>query len=109
MDRAEGVGGGDQLNELGAVTDGPLGPKGAGQCRPKCEGLAGAVEVEDRGEGGKSSRESKRRAKTERVAPRERSTRSSHGQTRHKKTVRTGPVRTEPVRTEPVRTEPVRT
>ena len=35
---AEGAGGGDQLDEFGAVTDGPLGPKGAGQCRLKGEG-----------------------------------------------------------------------
>jgi hypothetical protein len=85
VDGAEGAGGRDQLDEFGAVTDGPLGPKGAGQCRPKGEGLADAVEVEDRGEGGKSSRESKRRAKKGRGASRERGARSSHGQTRHKR------------------------
>ncbi len=78
MDGAEGAGGGDQLDEFGAVTEGPLGPKGAGQCRPKRGGLAVAVEVEDRGEGGKSNRESKRRAKKGRRAARESNTRSSH-------------------------------
>ncbi len=49
MDGADGASGGDQLDEFGAVTEGPLGPKGAGQGRPKSEGLAVAVEVEDRG------------------------------------------------------------
>jgi hypothetical protein len=80
---AEGAGGGDQLDEFRAVTDGPLGPKGTGQGGPKGEGLARAVEVEDMGEGGKSSRESKRRAKEGRRASRERNTRSSHGRARH--------------------------
>ncbi len=83
MDGAKGAGGGDQLDEFRAVTEGPLGPKEAGQGGPKSEGLARAVEVEDRGEGGKSNRESKRRAKEGRGASRERSTRSSHGRTRH--------------------------
>ncbi len=83
MDGAEGASVGDQLDEFPAVTDGPLGPKGAGQGGPKGEGLASAVEVEDRGEGGKSSRESKRRAKEGRRASRERNTRSSHGWARH--------------------------
>ncbi len=59
MDGVEGAGGGDQLDEFRAVTDGPLGPKGADQGGPKGEGLASAVEVEDRGERGKSRRESK--------------------------------------------------
>ncbi len=31
VDRAEGAGGGDQLDQLVAVTDSPLEPKGAGQ------------------------------------------------------------------------------
>jgi hypothetical protein len=83
VDGAEGAGGGDQLDEFRAVTDGPLGPKGAGQGGPKSEGLARAVEVEDRSEGGKSNRESKRRAKEGRGASRERNTRSSRGRTRH--------------------------
>ena len=79
MDGAEGAGGGDQLDEFRAVTDGPLGPKGAGQGGPKGEGLISAVEVEDTGERGKSSSESKRRAKEGRRASRERrNTRSSH-------------------------------
>ena len=83
MDGAEGAGGGDQLDEFRAVTEDPLGPKGAGEGGPKSEGLARAVEVEDRSEGGKSNRESKRRAKEGRGASRERNTRSSHGRTRH--------------------------
>ena len=58
------------LDEFRAVTEGPLGPKGAGQGGPKSEGLTRAVEVEDRGEGGKSNRESKRRAKEGRGASR---------------------------------------
>jgi hypothetical protein len=82
VDGAEGVGGGDQLGEFRAVTDGPLGLKGADQSGPKGEGLASAIEVEDRGEGGKSSRESNRRAKEGRRASRERNTRSSHGRAR---------------------------
>ncbi len=45
MDGAEGAGGGDQFDKFRAVTDGPLGPIGAGQGGPKGEGLAGAVEV----------------------------------------------------------------
>jgi hypothetical protein len=53
-------------------------PKGAGQGGPKGEALANPVEVEDRGEGGKSRRESKRRAKKGRGASMERNTRSSH-------------------------------
>jgi hypothetical protein len=83
VDGAKGAGGGDQLDEFRTVTEGPLGPKGAGQGGPKSEGLARAVEVEDRGEGGKSSRESEQRAKEGRGASRERNTRSSHGRTRH--------------------------
>jgi hypothetical protein len=78
MDGAEGAGGGDQLDEFGAVTEDPLGPKGAGQGRPKSEGLAVAVEVEDRGGGGKSNKESKRRATKGRGVSRESNTRSSH-------------------------------
>ena len=78
MDGAEGAGGGDQFDEFGAVTEGPLGPKGTSQGGPKGEGLTSAVEVEDRGERGKSSSESKRRAKEGRRASRERNTRSSH-------------------------------
>jgi hypothetical protein len=70
VDGAKGAGGGDQLDEFRAVTEGPLGPKGAGQGGPKSEGLTRAVEVEDRGEGGKSNRESKRRAKEGRGASR---------------------------------------
>ena len=70
VDGAKGAGGGDQLDEFRAVTEGPLGPKGAGQGGPKIEGLTRAVEVEDRGEGGKSNRESKRRAKEGRGASR---------------------------------------
>ncbi len=101
VDGAEVAGGGDQFDEFRAVTDGPLGPKGAGQGVPKGEGLADPVEVEDRGEGGKSRKESKRRAKKGRGgkskrerkrrakkgrgASRERNTRSSHRQTRHKR------------------------
>ncbi len=78
VDGVEGAGGGDQLDEFRAVTDGPLGPKGADQGGPKGEGLASAVEVEDRGKRSKSSSESKRRAKKGRRASRKRNTRSSH-------------------------------
>ncbi len=82
MDGAEGAGGGDQFDEFGAVTEGPLGPKGAIQGGPKGEGLASVVEAEDGGRGGKSNRESKRRAKEGRRASIERGTRSSYRRTR---------------------------
>ncbi len=65
MDGAEGAGGGDQLDELRAVTKGPLGPKGAGQGGPKGEGLARAVEVEDGGYLGRQEQQ-RERTKSER-------------------------------------------
>ncbi len=45
VDEAEGASGGDHFDQIRAVTDGPLGPKGTDQGESKGMGLAGAIEV----------------------------------------------------------------
>ncbi len=49
MDRGQGTGALDELDELVVIALNPLLAKRAGQCRPKCEGLADSVHVEDGG------------------------------------------------------------
>ncbi len=47
VDRGQGACALDELEELVVIALDPLPSERAGQCRPKCEGLAGSVHVED--------------------------------------------------------------
>ena len=49
MDRGQGTGALDELDELVVIALNPLLAERAGQGRPKCEGLADRVHVEDGG------------------------------------------------------------
>ncbi len=96
MDRGQGTGALDELDELVVVALNPLRAERASQGRPKCEGLADRVHVED---GAPADAESRRLVgRREGGAPADRRSRGK------KKSDRTGPDRLGPKRFGSVRT-----